>query len=76
MDVRLPGLSGFQLRQRLLAEGSQPPVIYVTAHDDAPARAQADRDGALAFLPKPFDARRLLAILAEVVAKPDHPKPS
>ena len=69
-DVRLPGLSGFELRERLAQEGSRPAVIYVTAHDDPRARAQAKRDGALAFFLKPFEGRRLLETVGRALAKP------
>jgi FixJ family two-component response regulator len=66
-DVRLPGMSGFELRERLVHEGSRPAVVYVTAHDDARARARAERDGALAFLLKPFEGRRLLDLVEQAV---------
>jgi FixJ family two-component response regulator len=66
VDIRLPGLSGFALRERLAREGCAPPVIYVTAHDDPAARAQAAREGA-AFLLKPVDRKALLAAIARAV---------
>jgi FixJ family two-component response regulator len=66
-DVRLPGLSGFQLRERLAEQGTPLPVIYITAHDDPRARARAERDGALAFLIKPFEGRRLLEVVGRAL---------
>jgi len=66
VDVRLPGLSGFALCERLTREGSRLPVIYVTAHDDPAARAQAARENA-AFLLKPVDKKTLLATIASAV---------
>jgi FixJ family two-component response regulator len=66
LDIRLPGLSGFALRERLAREGSTLPVIYVTAHDDPGARAQAAREGA-AFLVKPVSRKALLAAIARAV---------
>ena len=68
LDVRLPGLSGLQLGQRLLEEGSCPPVIYLTAQDDAVTRRLADRNGAVGYLPKPFEGDQLLAIVGKAVA--------
>jgi FixJ family two-component response regulator len=68
VDVRLPGLSGFALRQRLALEGSTLPVIYVTAHDDPAARAQAAREDA-AFLLKPVNREALLAAIARAVGR-------
>jgi FixJ family two-component response regulator len=67
LDVRLPGLSGFELRERLAAQGCRRPAIYVTAHDDPAARERATREGAAFFL-KPVDGRALLAAIAEALA--------
>lgn len=62
VDVRLPGMTGLQLQQHLLANGKQIPTIFVTAQEDSEGRkrAQAMRAGALAFLHKPFDEHDLL----------------
>jgi FixJ family two-component response regulator len=68
LDVCLPGLSGFALRERLTREGSKVPVIYVTAHDDPAARAQAAREDA-ALLLKPVDRKALLAAIARAVSE-------
>jgi len=68
LDVRLPGLSGFQLGQRLLEGGLPPPVVYLTGNDDALSRDQADRLGA-AYLPKPFEGDRLLEIVGKALAR-------
>ena len=66
-DVRLPRMSGFELHNRLVALGPTPPWIFITGHDDAAVRAQARRLGA-GYLPKPFEARELLALLAALTA--------
>ena len=58
-DVRLPGMSGFALRDRLASAGAIPPVIFITAFDEPEARARAARVGA-DFLEKPFSGRLLL----------------
>ena len=41
VDIRLGGMSGIELHRQLIAEGSRVPLIYITAHDDADARAAA-----------------------------------
>jgi FixJ family two-component response regulator len=41
LDVQLPGMSGIDLRNLLAAEGAATPILFVTAHDDPPARASA-----------------------------------
>src|SRR5687767_260697 len=60
LDVRLSGMSGFELHEHLLAAGTSPPVIFVTAHDDAATRERARRSGALQYLRKPFDDAALI----------------
>jgi FixJ family two-component response regulator len=60
LDVQLPGLTAFQLRDRLSVMGPMPPVIFITAFDDPEARACAARAAAAAFLVKPFSGRVLL----------------
>jgi FixJ family two-component response regulator len=69
LDVRLPGLSGFELRERLAERGCEAHVIYVTAHDDPAARERAAREGAPFFL-KPVDGRALLAAICEALGRP------
>ena len=59
-DIRMPGMSGVDLRSRLVAEQYQIPTIFITAHGDEKMRIRAMRDGAVAFLAKPFDNMVLL----------------
>jgi FixJ family two-component response regulator len=68
LDIRLPGLSGFELRERLASEGCRAPAIYVTAHDDAAARQRAAQEGAPFFL-KPVDGKALLAAITRVLGE-------
>jgi len=62
--VRLPGMDGTELQRRIRRQQHQLPVIFITAHDDENVRQQALRDGALAFLVKPFDGGDLLELVA------------
>ena len=59
-DVRLPGMDGTDLQRRIRQDRHELPVIFITAHDDDAVRRQALRDGAVAFLVKPFDGGDLL----------------
>ena len=59
-DVQMPGLSGLDLQDRLIADGHRMPVIFITAHPDDNARSRAMKAGAAAFLVKPFDAGHLI----------------
>jgi FixJ family two-component response regulator len=59
-DIRMPGMSGVDLQSQLNAEDYQIPIIFITAHGDEKMRIRAMRDGAVAFLAKPFDNTVLL----------------
>lgn len=63
-DVRLPGIDGLELQRRVRGDRPKLPVVFITAHDDEEIRQQALRDGALAFLVKPFDGGELLEHIA------------
>jgi FixJ family two-component response regulator len=63
-DVRLPGMNGTELQRRIRGERRLLPVIVITAHDDDDVRQQVLREGAIAFLVKPFDGGELLAHVA------------
>lgn len=65
-DVRLPGVSGFELHRRLSEQGPMPPWIFITAHDDPAVHRQAERDGA-AYLLKPFEGRALLELVVQAM---------
>jgi FixJ family two-component response regulator len=59
-DIRMPGMSGLDLQNKLNAEHCRIPIIFITAHGDAKLRLQALRGGAVEFLAKPFDDEVLL----------------
>lgn len=70
-DVRMPGMSGLELQAQLNAGPLRIPVVFITAHGDAAARARALGAGALRFFQKPFDDQELLdAILAATRPRP------
>jgi len=60
LDVQMPGLNGLELQSRLIAEGHQVSIIFITAFRDENARAQALKAGALGYLVKPFEETDLL----------------
>ena len=63
LDMKLPGMNGLVLQQRLITRPSPMPLVFVSAHEEAIARANALRAGAIAFLKKPFDNSTLLDAL-------------
>jgi FixJ family two-component response regulator len=71
LDVHLDGMSGLDLQERLHADGTRVPIIFITAHDDAPTRARVEGSGAAAYLWKPFDDIALLEAIRGVVGTLD-----
>jgi len=67
LDMKLPGMSGLDLQQRLIAKATPIPVVFVSAHDEAMMQASALRAGAVAFLKKPFDNSTLLDVLSRSI---------
>ena len=69
LDVRMPGMGGFELQRRLAVENDRTPVIFITAHGDHDISAEALRRGAVAFLRKPFSQESLLDAVRSVLAQ-------
>jgi CheY-like chemotaxis protein len=60
VDIALPGLSGFELYQRLLESDSKLPVIFITEDDGSSGARRAHKLGAVAYLSKPVPEQDLL----------------
>jgi DNA-binding response OmpR family regulator len=61
LDINLPGMSGLALAREIRKNGAgKPGLIFITAYDHSEYRSEATALGALAYLPKPFAAERLL----------------
>ena len=60
LDVRMPRMSGLDLQAELASAGSDLPIIFITGHGDIDMAVRAMKDGAVDFLPKPFDDQDLL----------------
>ena len=69
VDIHLPGASGIDLQRRLEEDGQESPVIFITAHDTARLRREAEELGAIAFLAKPFEGRQLLDAVGEALGR-------
>lgn len=67
-DVQMPGMSGVDLQDQLLARGSCTPVIFVTAFPEDALRERVLRAGAIGFLSKPFSEDSLIACLDKALA--------
>jgi FixJ family two-component response regulator len=60
-------MSGFDLQERLVADEVDVPVIFISAHDEAPTRERIERSGAAAHLWKPVDEHALLGAIRRVI---------
>jgi FixJ family two-component response regulator len=67
-DVQMPGMSGIELQNRLIAQGNRVPIIFVTAFPETDARGHALRAGAIGFLGKPFGDENLISCLNKALA--------
>ena len=69
LDVRLPGMSGLELQERLQQSGITLPVIVMTGHGDIQMAVRAMRAGALDFVEKPFHDQTLLDRVHDGIAR-------
>jgi FixJ family two-component response regulator len=67
LDVHLAGMSGFDLQERLDADASAPPVIFVTAHENPEYPERARALGSRALFTKPVAGSALLEAIRQTV---------
>ena len=60
LDIRMPGMTGIELQQKLTQMESSLPIIFITGHGDVPMAVEAMRRGALDFLRKPVNEENFL----------------
>jgi len=61
LDMELPGISGLELKQRMVNSGIEVPVIFITGHDQPFLRNQAKSVGGMAYFTKPFQGDAMIA---------------
>jgi len=66
VDVRMPGMSGLELQEQLIARKSTMPVVFITGHGDIPMAISTMKKGAVDFLEKPFDETALREIVGRM----------
>jgi len=69
LDVRMPGLTGLELQERLTAGERRMSIVFVTGHADVPKSVKAMKGGAVDLLTKPVDAKDLIAAVQRCMAK-------
>ena len=67
LDIRMPGMGGLDLQDRLLSLGSPLPIIFITGHGDVPMAVEAMQKGAFDFIQKPFRDQDLLERIGEAL---------
>ncbi len=63
-DIRMPGMSGLELMERLAERDPDLPVIVITAHSDLDSAVSAYQSGAFEYLPKPFDIDEAIELVS------------
>jgi FixJ family two-component response regulator len=69
LDIRMPGLSGLELQERLNAMHAMIPVVFITGHGDVPMAVEAMQHGAVDFIQKPFRDQDLLDRINQALEK-------
>ncbi|MDT4834314.1 Response regulator protein TodT [compost metagenome] len=74
LDVRMPGMSGPELQERMIAENINIPIVFITGHGDVPMAVTTMKRGAIDFIEKPFDESELRALVERMLqkARTDH----
>ena len=68
LDIRMPGMNGLELQDRLLGDQDPLPIIFMTGHGDIPMAVQAMKKGAVDFIRKPFRDQELLDRIQEALS--------
>ena len=69
VDLRMPGMDGLTLIERLMAEGARLPVIMVTGHGDVPLAVRAMKAGATDFIEKPYSNETIFAAISKALER-------
>jgi FixJ family two-component response regulator len=80
LDVHMPEMTGLELQERLAAQGTHLPIIFVTAYDTPATRQRVQGAGSVGLLLKPFDKEALLTAVRKALesraggAPPEEPE--
>jgi len=74
LDLRMPGKDGLEVLHAISARGTVLPTVVMTGHGDLPVTVAALRQGAVAFLPKPFTRAAAIAALDKAFLKLEQPE--
>ena len=69
LDVRMPGMSGLELQERLISENLPMPISFITGHEDVSMAVSTMKRGAVDFIEKPFKENELCALVERMLTK-------
>ena len=69
LDIRMPGMSGLELQQRLNEMHAIIPIVFITGHGDVPMAVEAMQHGAVDFIQKPFRDQDLIDRINQALEK-------
>lgn len=72
VDIRMDGMSGLELQERLQERRSPLPLAFITGHGDVPLAVETMKKGALDFIQKPFDEQALLPLVERMFEQARH----
>lgn len=67
LDIRMPGMSGLELQEKLVEANAPIPIVFITGHGDIPMAVEAMKRGAIDFIRKPFRDQELLDRIHEAL---------
>ena len=68
VDIRMAGMTGLELQDRLIERNSPLPIVFITGHGDVPMAVDTMKKGALDFIQKPFDEEQLVSVVEKMLA--------
>ncbi|WP_101047419.1 response regulator transcription factor [Macromonas nakdongensis] len=66
-DIRMGGMTGLDLQNRLLERQSPLPIVFITGHGDVPMAVETMKKGALDFIQKPFNEEQLVGLVERML---------
>ena len=67
VDIRMDGMSGLELQDRLIERNSPLPIAFITGHGDVPLAVDSMKKGALDFIQKPFNEQQLVPLVERML---------
>ena len=67
VDIRMDGMSGLELQDRLIERNSPLPIVFITGHGDVPLAVDTMKKGALDFIQKPFNEQQLVPLVERML---------